>query len=195
MSNVRIDQDPQGEMNRQHAGFAPEQAARAGSPRGYYRDDPRLKSPLLAAVFSLMPGLGQIYIGYYAQGFINIVIIASVITILADDAGRLTPFLALFLAFYWLYNVVDAARRATLYNQAIEGVAPAEYLASIQLPDKGGSLFWGALLILVGAVALSHTAYGYSLAWLDRWWPAVFVLIGLYLIYKSIETRWKDKPE
>jgi hypothetical protein len=183
MSSIRIDQDMQAERNAPQAGPA---------PRGYFRDE-RLKSPLLAGVFSLVPGLGQIYIGYYGQGFINILVVASIITLLnrGGEGGELTPFLAIFLVFFWLYNIVDAARRATLYNQSLEGITPAELLLTMQMPETHGSLFWGALLIVAGFITLAHTAYGLSLAWLERWWPAAFILMGAYLLFRSIQARSK----
>jgi len=183
MSSVRIDEAPEGERN-------PSPAER-GRPR-YFHEDPRVKSPALTTVLSLVPGLGQIYLGYYGQGFLNIAIVASIITILAGEYSVLTPFLGIFLGFYWLYNIVDAYRRATLYNHALEGLGPTE-LPDIGIAENRGSMFWGVVLIIAGGVGLSHTAWGYSLAWLERWWPVALVLAGLYLIYKSFETRSKEK--
>jgi len=188
MSSVRIDEASEGERNTQNR--APNYATERGRPR-YFHEDPRMKSPALAIVMSLMPGLGQIYIGYYGQGFFNIVIVASIITILSREETPFTPFFALFLAFFWLYNVVDAYRRATLYNLTLEGLAPGQ-LPDISIAQNRGSLFWGVLLIIAGGLALTHTAFGYSLAWLDRWWPLALVLVGLYLIYKSFEARLKE---
>ena len=184
MSSIRIDEAQQGERN----------PAPAERPRTrYYPEDPRAKSPALATVLSLMPGLGQIYIGYYGQGFLNIVIVASIITILATgETEALTPFFGVFLGFYWLYNIVDAYRRAMLYNLALEGLGPTE-LPDLGIAQSRGSLLGGVVLIIAGGLALGHTAYGYSLAWLNRWWPLGLVLIGLYLVYKSFETRRKEK--
>jgi len=34
------------------------------------------------------------------------------------------PLLGFFLAFFWLFNIVDAARRATFYNEALVGLRP-----------------------------------------------------------------------
>ncbi|MCK4305137.1 MAG: hypothetical protein KAY24_12945, partial [Candidatus Eisenbacteria sp.] len=52
------------------------------------------KSPGLAALCSLMPGLGQIYVGYYRSGFLNILIVSGIITVLARGAAAgLEPFL------------------------------------------------------------------------------------------------------
>src|SRR5438093_2100938 len=84
--------------------------------------DTRSKSPALAAFLSMMPGLGQVYVGYYQRGFIHAAVIGSLVTILSSGAVEgLHPLFGLFMAFFWLYNVIDAARRASLYNDALAG--------------------------------------------------------------------------
>ncbi len=160
--------------------------------RGLLQDDPRGKSPVLAALLSLMPGLGQVYVGYYVLGFTNILVIASLITLLAHGLGDLTPLAALFLAFYWLYNVVDASRRASFYNQALAGLGPMELPKDIQMPGTGGSLFGGIALIVLGGLALAYTRFNVSMVWLERWWPAVLVILGAYLIFKSFVSKRKE---
>lgn len=161
--------------------------------RGYYREDPRYKSPALATILSLMPGLGQIYVGYYQQGFINILVIASLIALLNRGAGHLEPLFGLFLAFYWLYNLVDAARRATFYNQALAGLGPMEMPEGMKMPDRRGALLGGVLMMLVGVVAFAHIQFGMSLQWMERWWPLALVLVGGFLIYQSAAARKKEK--
>jgi hypothetical protein len=162
-----------------------------------FTEDPRYKSPALATVLSLMPGLGQVYVGYYRQGFINIIVTGALISLLASGervTGPLTPLLGLLLAFYWLYNLVDAGRRASFYNQALSGVAVAELPQEFRLPERHGSLAVGALLILAGLVIASHTVYGYSLEWLGHWWPLALILFGAYLIFQAVrERKLKDK--
>src|SRR5512144_11793 len=118
-----------------------------------YRDDSRYKSPALATLLSLMPGLGQIYVGYYQQGFINILVVASLIALLHRGVGAMEPLLGLFLAFYWLYNLVDAARRATFYNQALVGLSPMELPGGPKAADRRGALLGGILMVIVGALA------------------------------------------
>jgi TM2 domain-containing membrane protein YozV len=159
--------------------------------RGFVQEDPRSKSPVLAALLSLMPGLGQIYLGYYIQGFTNIVVIASLITLLARGLGDLTPLAALFMAFYWLYNIVDASRRASFYNQALAGLGPMELPADIEMPGGKGSLFGGVALIVLGGLALAYTRFNVSMVWLERWWPAALVILGGYLIYRSFAAKTK----
>ncbi|RPJ59287.1 MAG: hypothetical protein EHM23_14650, partial [Acidobacteria bacterium] len=101
----------------------------------YQQDDPRQKSPALAAMLSLVPGLGQVYLGYYQQGFINILVVGALIAYLASDALRSLVVLgAFFLVFYWFYNIVDAARRASLYNQMLAGLGPTQLPEDIEGP-------------------------------------------------------------
>lgn len=173
----------------QQARYAPVDTSRSAVRRDYYQGDPRRKSQLLATVLSLMPGLGQIYVGYYQVGFIHVLVVGSLITMLNAGIGGLEPLCGLFLAFFWLYTLVDAYRKASLYNQALAGLGPTELPEDVQMPGKQGSLFGGVLLIVFGLLALAHTKFGYSLEWLEDWWPAALLLIGIYLIYKSLSER------
>jgi len=159
-----------------------------------YSDDPRLKSPMIAAFLSLVPGLGQVYVGYYGQGFINIIVIGTLISLLAPGPRfhwPLTPLLVFFLVFYWLYNIVDAARRASFYNQALAGMSLTEMPPELRMPGSYGSLVGGMLLILAGVVIASRTIFGYSLEWLQRWWPLAPILFGAYLVFQSLRERGK----
>ncbi|MFB3902245.1 MAG: LiaI-LiaF-like domain-containing protein [Acidobacteriota bacterium] len=161
--------------------------------KNYFPDDPRRKSPALAAMLSLLPGLGQVYLGYYQQGFVNVLVIAALIAYLASDAMRgLVVFAAFFMVFFWLYNIVDAARRASLYNQMLAGLGPTQLPEDIQAPGTKGSLIGGLALIVFGALMFAHTKFNFSLDWLEDWWPIALVFAGVYLIY-SWMTRGQTK--
>jgi hypothetical protein len=156
-------------------------------------DDPRRKSPVLALVLSLMPGVGQIYVGYYQQGFTNALVVASIIALLNSklfgEAGE--PLFGIFLAFYWLYNVVDAWRRATFYNNALAGIGPATLPEDFTAPGSRGTLAGGVALVLVGVIALSHTLFGMRLDWIEQWWPVALIGVGAWLIYPTIAGKKK----
>jgi hypothetical protein len=167
----------------------PEPGARVapGQSRRDYFDDPRRKSPVLALVLSLMPGLGQVYIGFYQQGFINVLVAASIIALLDTNAMRgAEPLLGIFLAFFWLYNVVDAWRRAVFFNNALAGIGPATLPEEFTVPTGRGSLAGGIALVIVGLVVLSHTLFGVPLDWVEKWWPVAFIAAGAWLIYPTI---------
>ncbi len=158
--------------------------------------DPRAKSPALACFLSIMPGLGQVYTGYYVRGFTYIIVIAGIITLIANGGGRfvLTPFLALFMAFFWLHNIIDAGRRAGFYNRTLAGGTDAdEFPPEMKMPGVGGSIFAGLGLIVVGTIALTYTKYDMSLAWLEDWWPVIPILIGVYLVGLAVRDRMKEE--
>jgi TM2 domain-containing membrane protein YozV len=191
------DGTPAAEPPRVPAGPPPHpgetQAAWARRKAAYYGDDPRRKSPVLASLLSLMPGVGQVYVGYYQHGFINILVAGSTIALL-NSSGRMglgpfEPLLGLFLAFFWLYNVVDAGRRAALYNHTLAGLDPALLPEGVQAPSMRGSLFGGVGLLVVGLVIASNTLFHVPLNWVEHWWPVALVIAGGYLIYQSVAAK------
>jgi TM2 domain-containing membrane protein YozV len=148
--------------------------------------DPRRKAPLFASFLSIMPGLGQVYVGYYQQGFIHAIVVSTLVALLASRLGPLTPLAAIFLAFFWLYNIVDAGRRALLYNEALAGRNGIALPDEFKTPALRGSIPGGLAVLTVGGVLLSHTLFRVSLDWLNEWWPAALILFGIYLVARSV---------
>jgi hypothetical protein len=187
-----------GESMPQQPPSYPPQQQQAPPPQAIPRvDDPRRKSPPLACILSAMPGLGQIYVGYYQRGFIHAFVIAGMFFVLnvLSDQSPLFPAAVIFLIFFWLYNIIDAGRRASLYNQLLVGRETVELPDDIRMPGVRGSVFGGLVLIIAGGIILSHTAYGLSLTWLEDWWPAGLLLIGGYLIVKGVQERMASSSE
>ena len=168
----------------------PETAPWPGQARGHYlQDDPRLRSPVVATLLSALPGLGQVYLGYYQQGFVHILVVGSLIALLAHDVGELTPLLGIFLAFFWLYNMVDAGRRATFLNLTIHRVETPELPEGFGSIGFKGQVLGGVGLIAGGALALAHVRFGLSLAWVGKWWPVALVGLGIYLLWNAAAER------
>jgi hypothetical protein len=186
-----IEQTPTVEPSAQPPAPTPSQTAAAAqttppTQTANITNDVRRRSPFLAAVLSTMPGLGQVYLGYYQLGFIHVVVFAGILALLAaGDLGPLIPLASVFLGFFWLYNVVDAARRAVLVNEALAGRSNIELPEDYATPGLKGSVLGGAILVLVGMVLLSRTLFGLSLEWLEDWWPVAIVFFGGFLIYKA----------
>jgi len=152
--------------------------------RDRFVDDPRKKSVMLAMLLSAMPGLGQVYVGYYDLAFRNILVVCGLIAVVATIGGDLEPVVALFLAFFWLHNVVDAGRRASFYNQALAGIRPMELPEDIKAPQQAlGSFAGGVLLIAVGLMLFANTMFNIPLEWLADWWPLALVGAGAWLIF------------
>lgn len=158
--------------------------------------DPRAKSPVLACVLSLVPGLGQIYVGDYTRGFLHAGSFAGLIALLAAMSDReftpLAPMTAIFMGFFFLYNIIDAGRRAALYNQALQGGAVTR-IPDLEATGQGGSLLGGGILITGGFILLMHTRFGMSMDWVETWWPIFPMMMGAYLVYKHLASRAVDE--
>jgi hypothetical protein len=152
--------------------------------------DPRAKSVVLACILSGMPGLGQIYVGYYQRGFIHAIVIAVLLALAnADPQSGFQPLVVMFMVFFWLYNVIDAGRRADLYNQTLLGTEAIELPQDLKMPGVGGSIFGGLLLVAISVILLLYTRFDVPLDWLHEWWPLAGILLGLYLLIKGITDR------
>ena len=152
--------------------------------------DPRAKSVVLACLLSGMPGLGQVYVGYYQRGFINAIVIAALLALVnVNPQSGFQPLMVMFMVFFWLYNVIDAGRRADLYNQTLLGSEVIELPEDLKMPGMGGSIVGGLLLVAVSVVLLLHLRFDVPMDWLQEWWPAGGILLGLYLLVKGILER------
>ncbi|HZM16161.1 MAG TPA: DUF5668 domain-containing protein [Candidatus Krumholzibacteria bacterium] len=149
-------------------------------------NDPRRKNVALATIMSAFPGLGHIYVGYYQLGFTHILIFASLVTILSKGAGGLEPLFGLSLAFFILYNIVDGARRASLYNLALDS---GGQMPELELPRNRGSMAGGIFLVGLGVLILLHTRFDMDMYWLEEWWPLGLIGLGAWLVYTGRKNR------
>ena len=148
------------------------------------------KSPILAGVLSLFPGIGNIYNGLYMRGLAFFLICVSMIVI--TNEGH--PFFGLGIAFFWIFNVVDAYRQATLINAGY-----AQDLGIDELPrvksGQGGAMV-GAIMLLIGGFALADNYFGpIDLDWLVDLWPVFLMVIGAWLILDTLREKQKRQRD
>lgn len=153
------------------------------------RDPIHQKIPFLAGILSGFPGMGNVYNGLYLRGLIQFLIVATLVNML-DHHG--TPFLGMSLAFFWIFNVLDAYRQAILINFG--------YSQDLGLLDKPrhprasqGGLAAGILLTGLGTIAFLDQYVNIDLRWLYDLWPLAIVAVGVWLIVASIKERVKAK--
>jgi len=151
--------------------------------------DPRRKSPRLAAFLSFVPGLGQIYTGYYVRGFVMAASFLFLLLFAVNAPRYMEPIPGFAVFFLWLFNVIDSGRMAALYNHALAGSGEIQVPDDFKMPAMGGSVGGGALLVLFGLVALSNTLFGLSLEWLEYWWPIFPIGLGGYLVVRGVIDR------
>lgn len=177
--------DPRAGESRPLAQF-PSTAAGMWEPSQKQMFDPRRKSPRLAAMLAVIPGVGQLYIGYYMRGIITAAAFVMAVMMGALVGDALLPISIMSSIFIWVFNLIDAGRMAALYNHAAAGSDVIEMPEDFKLPAIGGSILGGAALLLFGGIALSNTAFDYSLEWLEDWWPAFPLALGLYLFVRGV---------
>jgi len=148
--------------------------------------DPRRKSPILAALISFWPGVGHLYIGYYMRGVVFAAAFIVTMAIAVSFEEPIGPFLAMGAMFIWIANVIDAGRMAALYNHAATGAEVVQLPEDFKMPQMGGSIIGGAAMLVFGAIALSNTRFGYSLDWIEDWWPVFPLALGAYLLARGI---------
>lgn len=146
------------------------------------------KNSYLAAVLSLFPGMGNIYNGLYLRGMTFFLVIASLIGIVSRNHNRGEELFVFAIFFFWLFNVIDAYRQATLINYGY-----AQDLGLTDLPRhpraSQGGLAAGILLTLIGLIALADRYLYIPLDWIFDLWPFVLVAGGLWLIWAAIRDR------
>lgn len=142
------------------------------------------KNPGLAALLSLFPGMGNIYNGLYLRGITFFIVIVSLIGITVRDH----PLFGMAIAFFWLFNVIDSYRQATLINY---GYAQDLGLLDMpQVPHAGqGGLVAGILLSLIGLGAVLDRYFNVNYDWLFDLWPFALVAVGVWLIVASFRDR------
>jgi TM2 domain-containing membrane protein YozV len=141
------------------------------------------KSPALAGILSGLPGLGAIYNGQYAKGFLFILIFAGLISMADHAAG---PFPGLLLAGFIFFAIIEAVQTAKSFNRQalLENETEKEPSVEKELLKIGpsGSIFWGIVLIVLGGIFLlgNFDIINYDRIW--DFWPLVVIIVGLKLI-------------
>jgi hypothetical protein len=143
-----------------------------------------VKRPGLAAFFSLFPGMGHVYNGLYLRGLVFFLVVSSLLAIVVRGHGLV----AFALAFFWLFNILDAYRQAALINYG--------YAQDLGLLDRPQSpvagqvgVVAGALLVLIGLFALADRYLAINLDWLFDLWPVALILVGGWLIVGAFRDK------
>ena len=138
------------------------------------------KTPVLALVLSLFPGVGQIYNGQPAKAFTFF--FGFVFAIYGTAQISPLPF-ALLIPFVYFYNLVDAWRTASLINARAQGGVSQPPEEAFESPA------WGATLLILGAVLLLNNLGWLRLAAFARYWPVMLIAAGGVFLLRA--TRQK----
>ena len=136
-------------------------------------------------MLALFPGAGHVYNGLYMRGVTFFVLAATMIG-LADRTGN--GLFGFGVAFVWIFNVLDSFRQASLMNLGL-----AHDLGVADLPERPraaqGGILAGALLFLIGLVAVLDRYFFIRLDWVLDLWPYALMLIGGWIVSAAIRDR------
>lgn len=144
-------------------------------------------SPGLAFLLGLIPGVGAIYNGQYAKGFVHVVIFGLLISLINSHlAVGLEPLFGLLLAAWYLYMPFEAYHTAKLRQR---GETPDEFSSLLPVRAPAGNTAGAIILILLGIVFLLHNFELLRLEEILRFWPVVLIAAGLYMLYARLRSR------
>jgi hypothetical protein len=150
------------------------------------------KSPGFAGVLGIFPfGVGALYNGQYTKALLYLVIFAG-LTSMQGHGGQ--PFVGLLLTGFIVFQFFDNIQSARAINAAALGEAPAG--AAVQpLPEiaSSGSIFWGIVLIVLGAVLIMANFEVISYDALFDFWPIAVIVVGLKLVVDSVARTKKSQ--
>ena len=160
---------------------------------------------ILAGFFPF--GVGAVYCSQYAKGFAHLLIFALLI-FGADHAGSWDALFGIGIAFFYVYQIIDAVRTAKAIQMGQPVPDPlglAQTFGAGQKIETSKVPIGAVVLIGLGVLFLLHTMgfweYGF-----DRYWPLLIIFVGAWMFYRQWErtkqtcvcgrcrTRWLMGP-
>lgn len=143
------------------------------------------KSPFLAGVlaFFFPFGIGQFYNRQIQKGLIFLIVFAGLVTMQTTGEGQ--PFLGILLGGFYIYQIIDAAQTSKSINRRFllgEEIEELEKAEEFPQAVKAGSIFWGAVLIVLGGILLLANFEVISYDTVFDFWPIAVIVVGLKLI-------------
>ncbi len=134
------------------------------------------RSPLIAGLFGLVPGLGAAFNGQNIKALLHFIVPVSLLQ-LGDIFSRQVE-LPLFLgaAAFYVFSIYDAVRTA---RRAALGEDIQSEDAALKRMLRENTTTLGALLTGVGALTLLDLFFPYHV---QRFWPVLLIVAGLFLL-------------
>jgi len=160
---------------------------------------------ILAGFFPF--GVGAVYCSQYAKGLAHLLIFIMLV-FGADHAGRWDFVFGIGIAFFYVYQIIDAVRTAKALQEGQPAPDPMGLTQTFSMGERfdSGKLPVGAVVLIgLGILFLLHTMgimeYGF-----ERYWPLILIFLGVWMFYRQWErsrricqcgrcsTRWLMGP-
>jgi hypothetical protein len=161
---------------------------------------------MLAGIFPI--GVGAVYCSQYTKGLAHLVIMVMlIIGETSDVPWYMHMVLGIGIGFFWIYQIIDAARTARAIQMGEPVPDPFGLVSMFGGGSSGPTSSFGsagagigagagagvprgeatkipvaaAVLIGLGVLFLINTAFDFSL---HRYWPLILIVFGVYLFAK-----------
>jgi hypothetical protein len=178
------------------AGFTPVQGytpvQTPYTPVGAAAPPPHMSSGPNPAVAGILAGffpfgVGAVYCSQYAKGLVHLLVF-GLLCFGSDHAGSLDVLFGLALAFFYVYQIIDAVRTARAIQAGQTppdpmGIASAfgtEKIDASKIPTGA------VILIGLGILFLLHTM-GFWEFGFARFWPMLIIAMGAWMFYRNWE--------
>ncbi len=177
------------------AGFVPPQTSYQQTvypPAGGSGPAPRSagSGPAVAGILAgFFPfGVGAVYCSQYAKGLAHLVIFAMLI-FGADHAGSWDALFGIGIAFFYVYQIIDAVRTAHALQAGQPAPDPMGLGQTFSMGEKfdTGKVPVGAVILIgLGVLFLLHTM-GIMENGFERFWPLILIFLGGWMFYRNYE--------
>jgi hypothetical protein len=139
---------------------------------------------ILAGFFPF--GVGAVYCSQYAKGLAHLLIFGLLI-FGSDHAGSLDFVFGIGIAFFYVYQIIDAVRTARALQEGQPAPDPFGLAQAFSMGEKGESKNIPAVAIILiglGVLFLLHTMNIFEFG-LDRFWPLILIFLGGWMFAKQ----------
>lgn len=144
-------------------------------------------SPGLAFLLGLIPGVGAIYNGQYAKGFVHVLLLGILATLASESSGPAEGFFSLFIPVWIIYMAFEAYHTAKRRQLGL----PVDEFSSI-FPNTGGpsTPVLPLLLIGLGVLFLLNNLEIIRIRQLVPYAGPLFLIgLGVYLLIGRVRTN------
>jgi Domain of unknown function (DUF5668) len=140
---------------------------------------------ILAGFFPF--GVGAVYCSQYAKGLAHLLIFGMLI-FASDHAGRWDFIFGIGIAFFYVYQIIDAVRTAHALQAGQPAPDPYGLGQTFSLGDRTESKSVPAVAIILiglGVLFFLHTMNIFEFG-LDRFWPLLLIFFGAWMGAKQL---------
>lgn len=160
-------------------------------PASYANQPPPSSSPLcvggsppLAFLLGMIPGVGAVYNGQYAKGLMHVVIFGLAISLAHSGATDFEPLFGLLIMCFWFYMAFEAYHTA---KKRRAGMPLDEFSSVFPLRGRAARAPIGPIVLIgLGVLFLLSNLEIVDMRKLLRFWPALLIVTGLYMIYTRV---------